>query len=81
MRYAQQLVDSVKKNKKRWKFNVVDVTGNNNYLDLHCRLDEYQTIDNVIKIKSEIESIFRSRIVIKETKDKRLMRVIVLVED
>ncbi|EGO9037488.1 hypothetical protein D1Z30_11670 [Enterococcus faecalis] len=81
MRYAQQLVDSVKKNKKRWKFNVVDVTGNNNYLDLHCRLDEYQTIDNVIKIKSEIESIFRSRIVIKETKDKRSMRVIVLVED
>lgn len=81
MRYAQQLVDSVKKNKKRWKFNVVDVSGNNNYLELYCRLDEYQTIDNVIKIKSEIESIFRSRIVIKEIKDKRLMKVIVLVED
>lgn len=80
-KHAQRLIEAVVINKKNWKFKVVDVQGNQNYLSFLCRLEEYQTIENITKIKSELESVFRSKVIVKELKDKRMIRLVVLVEE
>lgn len=80
-KHAQRLLEAVVKNKQSWKFKVVDVQGNQNYLSFLCRLEEYQTIENITKIKSELESVFRSKVIVKELKDKRMIRLVVLVEE
>ncbi|GED48613.1 hypothetical protein CKN99_05405 [Carnobacterium maltaromaticum] len=80
-RKAQQFLNQIHDNKKIWKFSMTDISGEERFLQINCRLIENQTVQNIEKLKADIEAQFRCRVIIKENSDRGVFTLIVLLNE
>lgn len=78
---AQQFLDQVYRNRKMWKFSVSNVSGQEKFLQLNCRLIENQTVQNIEKLKPDIEALFRCQVIIKEHADRGIFTLVALLNE
>lgn len=72
---AVNVITMIHDRKRDWKFNVWNVSetaivGNENYVKIRCIFNQNGNLANVKKLQDELESKFRSGIMIKEVADK-----------